>query len=92
MRHLDSLRSISRSASTSCLQYSLNSFHFSGSAAIRRRTFVRVSSSASSPSISGAAFSFPGTQNRRISAAPMPIFCLSWGRPMASPVAARPAV
>ena len=56
------------------------------------RTFVMLSSSPISPSISGLDFSFCGTQNRRISAAPMPSLRLSCGSPIASPVMPSPAV
>ena len=72
---------IARSVTTSCLLYSLKSSHFSfachGWFQVRfPLVFVGLQ----------------GTQKYRISAFPAASFCLSWGRPMAFPVASSPAV
>ena len=66
---------------TSCLQYSLNSSHFSGACFGRFQLLPPL-----------LFVGLQGVQKYRIKAFPVESFCLSCGRPIAFPVASNPAV
>ena len=77
--YLSKMFFIDISVTTSCLQYSLNNFHFSGSCCGSILTL-------------GSVFvGLRGTQNFLIRLKPTPIFLLSCGSPIASPTEDNPA-
>ena len=76
-----SLRRISLSVTTSCLQYSLNNSHFSGACLGRFHVLFPL-----------LFVGLHGTQKYRIKAFPVASFLLSCGSPIAFPVASSPAV